>query len=814
MLFMLRNYFITAWRNLIKNKAFSIINIVGLSMGLCCFLLILLFVQDELHFDQFNKKADRIYRIYADITFGGTSFEFPMAPDQMGVVLKKDYPQVEQFTRIFTSNGVKQIKKGNLFITEQHVAHVDSTFFDVFTFPVISGITENALHEPNTVVITESTAKKYFGTTDAVGQIIKTTEKGKSLYKVIAVIQDMPENGHFHFDFLFPMKNVEYDWGNFLSHNFYTYLVLKPGTDYKAFEKNFSRYINTYVLPQASQFMQIKSMEEFKKAGNKLDYSLQPLKKIHLYSAGQYELEGGGNIQYVYIFSAVAAFILLIACINFMNLTTARSAKRAREVGIRKVLGTTRRNLVLQFLSESTVMVIISLVLAIFASFVFIPGFNALANKSINPGLLFSPMILPWIITLPIVVGLLAGLYPAFFLSGFRPIEVLKGKWKMGSKKGGSLRSLLVIFQFSTTIILIIGTLVIYRQLHFIQTKNLGYNKDQVVIFNSAGSLNEKLKAFKNELLKQPGVLNATVSNYLPVSNSSRSDQSFSKSSPMTSANGFNMQTWYVDDQYLKTMNIQLIKGRDFFMDAVSDSNSVIINETCARNLGFADPVGRKIFTGSIDGKATIAFTIIAVVKDFNYESLKQFVGPLSLFLSPYPVTVSFRVKPGAMKGFLARSENLWKQVSPSIPFSYQFLDEAFTQMYLSEQRVGKIALLFAALAILIASLGLFGLATFMAEQRMREIGIRKVLGASIARIVGLMSIEFIRLVCISVVIAFPIAWWAMSKWLNDFAFRINITWWMFALSALLALTIALLTVSIQAFRAAIVNPVKSLKTE
>src|SRR5450432_2481896 len=735
-----------------------------------------------------------------------------MAPDQMGVVLKKDYPQVEQFTRIFTSNGVKQIKKGNLFITEQHVAHVDSTFFDVFTFPVISGITEDALHEPNTVVITESTAKKYFGTTDAVGQIIETTEKGKSLYKVIAVIQDMPENGHFHFDFLFPMKNVEYDWGNFLSHNFYTYLVLKPGTDYKAFEKNFSRYINTYVLPQASQFMQIKSMEEFKKAGNKLDYSLQPLKKIHLYSAGQYELEGGGNIQYVYIFSAVAAFILLIACINFMNLTTARSAKRAREVGIRKVLGTSRKNLVLQFLSESTVMVIISLVLAIFASFIFIPGFNTLADKSIKPSLLFSPMILPWIIAIPLVVGLLAGIYPAFFMSSFKPIEVLKGKWKIGAKNGGGLRSMLVVFQFTTSIIMILGTLVIYRQLHFIQTQNLGYNKDQVIIINGAGVLNEKLNTYKTELLKLPGVINSTVSYFLPV-NSNRSDQTFSTSPVMTSTNGFNMQTWYVDDEYLKTLGIQLLKGRNFFKSTVSDSNSTIINETCARIIGYADPVGKQVFSGG-GGQQVKAYTIIGVIKDFNFSSLKQPIGPLSLFLSDNPGTISFRVNPSAMKSFLAKSETLWKQLAPSMPFSFQFMDEAFAEMYQSEQRVGKIALLFATLAILIASLGLFGLATFMAEQRMKEIGIRKVLGASVQRIVRLMTSEFIRLIFISFIIAAPVAWLVMNKWLNDFAFRTEITWWMFVVSAALAMMIAMITVSIQAIRAAILNPVNSLKAE
>ncbi|HEY4935928.1 MAG TPA: ABC transporter permease, partial [Puia sp.] len=447
---MLRNYFITAWRNLIKNKAFSIINMLGLSTGLCCFLLILLFVQDELHFDQFNQKADQIFRVNSSIRFGGTSLEFPLAPDPMGEVLKKDYPQVEQFSRIYKANGSKQVKKGNLFITEERVAHVDSTFFDVFTFPVVSGSTENALNEPNTVVITESTAKKYFGTSDAVGRLVETTEKGKTLYKVTAVIQDMPENCHFHLDFLFSMKNVDYNWGTYLSHNFYTYLVLRPGVDPKTFDKNFIQYIDKYVLPQARQFMQVKSMEEFRKAGNKLEYSLMPITKIHLYSGGQYEMEAGGNIQYVYIFSAVAIFILLIACINFMNLTTARSAKRAREVGIRKVLGTGRKNLILQFLSESTMMVLISMLIAIFASFIFIPAFNALANKSIKPSLLFSPMILPWIIALPLVVGLLAGLYPAFFISGFRPIEVLKGKWKIGSRNGGGLRSLLVVFQFST----------------------------------------------------------------------------------------------------------------------------------------------------------------------------------------------------------------------------------------------------------------------------------------------------------------------------------------------------------------------------
>jgi putative ABC transport system permease protein len=811
---MLRNYLTTAWRNIVKNRAFSLINILGLTTGLCCFLLILLFVQDELHFDRFNTRSERIYRVYSDIRFGGTSLEFPLAADRTGEVLKKDNPQIEQTTRIYTFSGSKQIKKGNIYLSENRVANVDSTFFDVFSFPAIAGDSKNGLRDPNTVVISESAAQKYFGTTDAVGRVLETTEKGKTVYKVTAVIRDMPENSHFHFDFLFSMKNVDYDWGGFLSHNFYTYILLKPGVDPKIFDRIFLQYIDKYVLPQARQFMQVTSMEEFKKAGNKLEYHLQPLTKIHLYSAGQHELEPGGNIQYVYIFSAVAVFILLIACINFMNLTTARSAKRAREVGIRKVLGTRRKALILQFLSESILMVVISLVLAIFFSFLLIPGFNNLSNKAIEPSLLFSPMILPWILGMPLVVGLLAGLYPAFFLSGFKPIEVLKGKWKMGSGNGGGLRSLLVVFQFSTSIILIIGTMVIYRQLHFIQTRNIGYNKEQVVVFSDAGSLKENLGAFKTELLKTPGVLNATVSYFLPVSNSARGDQSFSKSSPMTSTNGFNMQTWYVDDQYLSTLGIQLMKGRNFFKDGVSDSSSVIINQTCAQNLGFDDPVGKKIYTSNLNGQNTISYTIIGVIKDFNYESLRQPVGSLSLFLSRNPASLSFRVQPGAMKEFLTKSESVWKQLAPSMPFSYKFLDESFAEMYRSEQRVGKIALLFALLAIVIASLGLFGLAAFMAEQRMKEIGIRKVLGASVQRLVSLMSMEYIRLVGISFLIATPVAWWAMNKWLGDFAYRIQLSWWMFVLAAFVAIFIALLTVSIQAFRAAIVNPVNSLKSE
>src|SRR5450631_462691 len=687
---MIKNYLTITCNNLQNNKIYSFLNITGLAIGLASFLLITLYIMDELSYDRYNDKADRIYRINSDIKLGGGELHMPVTSDMMGQLLIKDYPAIEQYTRIYNSNGSKMIKKDKVFIIEDHVAHVDSTFFDVFTLPAIAGNTHTALNEPNTVVITESTAKKYFGSTDVVGKSIETNDDKNPIYKITAVIKDIPSNSHFQFDFMFSMKNAGYEWGQLTSHNFHTYLLLKKGADYKQLEKNFDQYIDHYVLPSVRQFIQIKSMDEFKKAGNRLDYSLIPLTKIHLHSDRSFELSPSGNIQYVYIFGAVALFILLIACINFMNLTTARSAGRAKEVGIRKVLGTERRFLIFQFLTESTLMVIFSLILAIVIAYLVLPLFNDVASKSMVLGSLFSPYILPLLIALPFVVGLLAGSYPAFFLSGFRPIEVLKGKWKMGSKKGGSLRSLLVIFQFSTTIILIIGTLVIYRQLHFIQTKNLGYNKDQVVIFNNAGVLNENLNAYKTELLKYPGVLHATVSNFLPVEGTSRSDQSFSKSLPMTATNGFDMQTWYVDDECIKTLGMQILNGRDFRKSAVSDSGSVIINETCARVLGYKNPVGMQIFD-SDNKKKTESFTIIGVVKDFNYESLKQPVAPLCLFLSKGSATISFRIEPGAMNGFLAKSETLWKQFSPSMPFNYQFMDDAFSQMYQSEQRVGKI---------------------------------------------------------------------------------------------------------------------------
>ncbi|MBA2329709.1 MAG: ABC transporter permease [Flavisolibacter sp.] len=811
---MFRNYIKIAWRNLVKQKAFSILNITGLAIGLSCFLLIAVYVLDEISYDGYHEKADRIYRINSDLVFGGEEQRLPFTSDVIGATLKNDYPQVEEFVRIYTSNGSKLVKKGNEFITEQRVGHADSTFFDVFTLPALKGDTKSALNEPNTVVVTESTANKYFGSTDIIGKTIETNENNSTLYKITAVIKDIPNNSHFNFDFIFSMDNVNYSWGMHLSHNFHTYLLLKPGTEVKRFEKNLDEYILNYVLPQAKTVLNIESMEEFARAGNKLKYSLVPITDIHLMSDRQFEMSAGGNIQYVYIFSAVALFILLIACINFMNLTTARSSNRAKEVGIRKVLGTNKKRLVIQFLSESTLMAVISMILAIIIAFLVLPLFNDVSAKQMTIQSLFTPWIIPVLIILPFLVGLLAGSYPAFYLSAFQPIQVLKGKMNM-SARGGGLRNVLVVFQFATSIILIIGTIVIYRQLNYIQTKNVGFNKDQVLIVDNAYTLRNNTEAFKNDMLNTPGVMMATYSSYLPVSNSSRNDNTFSTESVMTSENGFGMQVWSVDDQYIPTMGMGMKTGRNFSKDYPTDSNAVIINETAAKMLGGEDVIGRRIYTTTnFETGELTAYTIIGVVKNFHFESLKQNIGPLCMLLKRSTGIVSFKIAGNESGNILAKAEKAWKSMVPAMPFTYRFMDESFEDMYRAEQRVGKISLIFSVIAIFIGCLGLFGLAAFIAEQRTKEIGIRKVLGASVNGIVHLLSKDFLKLVLIAFVIAAPFAWWAMHKWLEDFAFRINISWWIFLVAGLIALSIALFTVSFQAIRAALANPVDNLRTE
>ena len=805
------NYLKIAWRNLVKNKTFSVINIAGLAIGLGCFILIALYILDEISYDRFHEKSDRIYRVDSDIRFGGTDLKLAVCSDPMGPTLKKDYPQVEEYVRIYASSGSKLLKKGTEFIVEENVAHADSTIFRVFTLPAIQGNTATALNEPNTVVITESAAKKYFGTNNPLGRTIET-DNGE-LYKVTAVIKDIPHNSHFDLDFIFSMDNVDYGFGTYLSHNFQTYILLREGTDYKAFEKNFDQVIEKYVLPQAKQFMQINSMDDFKKAGNNLQYYLMPLTKIHLYSDRFPELGVNGSIQYVYIFGAVAIFILLIACINFMNLSTARSANRAKEVGIRKVLGTEKQSLIRQFLTESTMMALISLVIAIVIAWTVLPFFNNISNKSLTIQSLLSGRVLPMLILLPLIVGLLAGSYPAFFLSSFQPIQVLKGRINAGFRKS-NLRSSLVVVQFFVSIFLIIGTIIVYRQLDYIQTKKLGFNKDQVLIINGTGALTNNAEAFRNEVLNMKGVVSGTLSGFLPVSSSSRNDNTFSTEAVMDSKNGFTMQNWSVDHNYIPTLGMEIIRGRNFSPSFGTDSSAAIVNESAAQVMGHADPIGKKIYEATGPGQPPTVYTVIGIVKNFHFESLRQNISPLSLRLRRNPFAASFKVNTQDIKDLVNQVESKWKSMAPGMPFSYRFLDEAFDNMYRTEQRVGRVALAFSILTILIACLGLFGLATYMAEQRTKEIGVRKVLGASVSNIVQMLSVDFLKLVLISALFAIPIGWWVMNTWLQDFAYRINVGWWVFIVAIAVAAIIALATVSYQAIKAAVSNPVKSLRTE
>lgn len=813
---MIKNYFKIAWRNLIKNKGYSIINILGLAIGLASCLLITLYVLDELSYDHYNVNADRIYRINSDIAIGGGSMHITQTSDMMGELLKKDYPEVEEFTRIYSNEGSKLIKKDNEFINESKIAYVDSTFFKVFTLPAIHGNPNKELNEPNSAVITKSTAEKYFGTSDVLGKTLDI-KNGNSVipFRVNAVIEDIPHNSHFNFNVMLSMKNANYAWGQVISHNFHTYLLLKDGTDYKVFEKNFEEYKTKYAFPEAQKFIDMKNIEAWEASGNKLEYTLIPLKKIHLYSNYSGELSPSGNIQYIYIFSSVAVFVLLLACINFMNLSTARSAHRAKEVGIRKVLGTERKTLVIQFLVESTITACIALLIALVLAFLVMPIFNGETSKSLTMASLFQLKLLPIVLLLPFIVGLLAGSYPALFLSKFKPIVVLKGHVNSGFKKS-SLRNGLVIFQFSTSVILISATIIVYKQLHYIQTTEIGYNKNQVLIIDDTYSLGNKIEAFKNEVLRMNGVSSGTISSFLPVSKSSRTNQTYSKETVLDANSGVQVQSWNIDYDYLKTMGMEIVKGRNFSKDYATDSTAVLITETTAKLFGFNDPINKTIYAPSESDyfEAMVPLNIIGVVKDFHYESLVQNIGPLCMRLGASRGTVSFKINAANTTNLLNQVEDTWKSMTVGLPFNYRFLDESFNDMYQNEKRTGFLAITFALLAILIACLGLFGLVTYMAEQRTKEIGIRKVLGASISNIVTMISKDFLVLVAVACVIAFPIAWYAMNKWLMDYSYRIDIEAWIFLASGFMAFVIALLTVSFQAIKTAKANPMKSLRNQ
>jgi putative ABC transport system permease protein len=808
---MLRNYLKTAFRSLWKSKGFSAINIVGLAIGLSTCLLILIFVMDELSYDRYNVKADRIYRLDGDIKFGGNHLVLATSPAPAGPTVLHDYPEVEKEVR-FRMEGSKLIRKGNQNFQEDDVVSADSTLFDVFTLPMIAGDPHTALVNANTVVITERMAKKYFNAVDVVGRTLMINDSLP--YKVTGVIREIPAQSHFHYDFFLSLTDLPETQrtDRWLSNNFNTYLVLREGTDPKQFEAKLGQLVVKYVAPLLQQAVNL-SLADFLKAGNSVSFNLTPLTAIHLHSNKTAELGANGNIQDVYIFTAIAVFILLIACVNFMNLSTARSSNRAKEVGIRKVLGSLKGNLVSQFMLESILLSFIAMLLAIGLAYMLLPVFNELSGKEMGIGFFSRPWLVPALLGLVLIVGVLAGSYPAFYLSAFRPIAVLKGNLASGFKTGW-LRNSLVVFQFGISIFLLVGTAVIYRQLSYIHNRQLGFDREQVLIVQNTSALGDGVRAFKSGLSGLPGVEGLTMTGYLPTGDN-RNDDAIFLSPDLDMKKAISMQVWPVDVSYIPVLGMHLSAGRNFSKDFLTDSSAAIVNEAAVRMMQGHDPLRQHIYQfEDVQTKKLSDYHIIGVIKDFNFNSLREVVTPMVLFLHEDRGKMAVRVHTTDIHRLVGQVGDLWRKLAPSQPFNYTFMDDDFNNIYKTEQRMGGISLSFSLLAIFIACLGLFGLAAYAAEQRTREIGIRKVLGASVGGIVSLLSRDFLRLVVVSAVIAFPLAWWAMHHWLQDFAYRITIGWEVFVLAGVVAVGIALMTVSFQAIRVALSNPVKSLRSE
>ncbi|MEO6135052.1 MAG: ABC transporter permease [Ginsengibacter sp.] len=810
---MFKNYFKTAFRNLVKSKGFTTINIIGLAAGLATCLLIILYVTDEMSYDKFNQKVEQIYRVDADVQFGGHHFVLASTPDPLGPALKREFPQVKQYVRLRDHGGL-MIKKGDQNIPEDKVLLADSTLFDVFTLPMISGDSRTALVNPNSVVITESMAKKYFpgiGNNDIVGKTL--TVDDTSLYKITGLIKDVPEASHFHYDFFVSIYGqlAPYETDQWTSNNFNTYIVLDKNADPKKLIARLDPFVMKNVAPE------FKSMnlteEEFKKQGNYLHYDLMPLSRIHLYSQKDGELEANGNIQYVTIFSLIALFILLIACVNFMNLSTARSAGRAKEVGVRKVLGSLRKHLISQFLIESLLISFVAMILALVIAGLLLPSFNLLSGKNFSLNAFLSPWLLPSLLLLVIIVGLLAGMYPAFYLSSFKPVAVLKGKLA-GGLKTSWLRSGLVIFQFAISIFLIIGTLVIYTQLNYIRNKDIGYKRDQVLVIKHTYVLGNSEKVFKEELLKLSGVQQVTMTGYLPTAGW-RSDSPLFPKPTLDTKDAVSTQIWRIDEDYIPTLQMKMAQGRNFSKDFSTDSSGIIINEAFAKLIGYKDALNKPLYYNvDFPQKGAIKYNIIGVVKNFNFNSLHENVTPLVFLFSPQTGSMAIRIKTDHADQLISSIENTFKKLAPGMPFSYSFMDADFNKTYKAEQKMGGLSITFSALAILIACLGLFGLITFAASQRTKEIGIRKVLGASVSNVTSMLSKDFLKLVFIAALVSFPLAWWAMSQWLQGFAYRVQLNWWIFAIAGLAAILIAMITISFQAIKAAIANPVEALRAE
>ena len=797
---MTRTIFTAILRNIRKNAVFSSINIFGLTLGIASFILMFLFVVSELSYDRYHENADRISRLCIRAMVGNTKINQTWSSARMFREMRERYPEIESGVKLTGWNDVL-VRIGEKTFTTPVAMFADSTIFDVFTLPLISGNPATALSRPNTVIISETEARKYFGDQNPVGKIIEIDTSGFGRFEVTGVFKDIPTNSHFHFGLLaslstFPGLLNEQEW---TANNFITYFLLRKGASAKELENKLKFYV-----------LEIAGVERYKEAlaqGNYWEFFLQPLTSIHLHSDLNGEFEPNGSIKYVYIFMIIAFFVLIIACINFMNLSTAKSTLRAREVGIRKASGSTRTVLIRQFLFESLVLTLLSTILALVVVKLLVPLYGDWVGRELSFNLFSSAWVIPSLLTFVIVVGLVAGVYPAFFMSGFNPVKVLKAQ-VLTETKGIGLRNLLVIVQFSASIFLIIGTMIISQQMNFILNKDVGFIKENLIILRTPANFAMMSKAFQDEIKQQPGILGMTISSSLP---------GFSFNNLGFGAEGidknFTLNLIRCDTGFAKNMGFRMAEGRFFSPEFPTDSTGIVLNETAVRILGLKNPIGTRMFDFA---RTPHKYHVIGVVKDFNYESVHATIRPMGLVnLNGSPGSyMTIRFQPGKSSEITASIKSTWERLLPGTPFSMSYMEEDYKNLYRNEIQTKQVFTMLAGLSIMVAILGLLGLASFMAQRRTREIAVRKVSGAGVSQIIRLFTGKFVNWVLLSFVLTCPVAWWVMDKWLQNFAYRVSMSVWVFILSGAIALALVIVTVGLVTLRAASVNPAESMKYE
>ncbi|MFC1725371.1 ABC transporter permease [candidate division KSB1 bacterium] len=806
---MFKNYFKITVRNLRRYKAYSFINIAGFAIGIACCLLILLFVQDELSYDRYHQNADRIYRIGVKGRLNNNEFNLVSSAPPMAKTLLNEFPEVQKAVRIYKrSDEEYSVRYQDNIFNETDFLYADVSVFEVFTFPLIEGDPKTALENPNSVIITKATAEKYFGGENPMGKTL--TLNNNYDYTVTGIAENVPHNSHFHFDFLASLVTLGISrtpiW---LNNNVITYIVLQKDYPISQLEAKFPDIIQKYIGPQVKMALGI-TLDEFKSSGGKYDFFTQPLTDIHLHSNFMAEFESNSDIKYVYIFLVIALFILIIACINFMNLSTARSAARAKEIGIRKVMGSNRTQIIRQFLTESVVLTFISVLIALILVKLTLPFFNNITGKQMAAGYLSSIYLIPLIVGIVFVVGILAGSYPAFFLSSFHPIFILQKRLKTEKKSQSIIRNGLVVFQFAVFIALGVSTFVVRDQLDFIRNRKLGFDKEHIVIINRAQSLGTQFEEFKQEISKHSGVTCSSASSILPGKQFSVTGFQI-EGKPKEEV--YQAAVISADYDFAKTYGLEITEGRYFSKEHTSDTLSVVISESAVKSFDFENPIGKFILAPSNNRTARIP--IIGVIKDFHFESLHQKIRPIVIVPSLLQyMYVSVRIRPENISNTLSFLKNKWEYFAPGQPFDTFFLDDQFDSLYRADRRMGQIISVFSVLALFIGCLGLYGLASSSTERRAKEIGIRKVLGASIPNIVFLFTKEFSKWVLIANIIAWPAAWYAMNQWIQNFAYRTGIGWNLFLISGIIAFIIAILTISYQVIISATANPVKCLRNE